>query len=91
LFAEVLSNFCTPAASMDPAMVTGLYPALTHYRHAHLILDSVSPGQRGGSHSKQGCSTDARSAGGGYGRLPVFQIGTQVLDMKKLGNGRENF
>jgi hypothetical protein len=69
-------GFCddihTPAAILDPVIVTKPYPTATHYRHAHIILESASPGQRGGSHSKQGCSTDERSVGGGYDRWQVF-------------------
>jgi hypothetical protein len=74
-------NVRTPAAIfLDPAIVTMPYPKATHYRHAHLILESASPGRRRGSHSKQGCSTDARSVGGGYGRWLVFQTWTRVPD-----------
>jgi hypothetical protein len=65
---RVCYNIRTPAAFLDPAMVTMPYPTATHYRHAHLVLESASPGQRRGSHSKQGCSTDARSVGVGYDR-----------------------
>jgi hypothetical protein len=52
----------------DLATVTMPYPTVTHYRHAHLILESTSPGQRGGSLSKQGYSADARSVSGRHGR-----------------------
>jgi hypothetical protein len=59
-------------AFLDPAMVTTPYPTVTIYGDAHMILESASPGQRGGSHSKQGCSTDVRSVGGGYGHYLTF-------------------
>jgi hypothetical protein len=55
-----------PCGPMDQATVTLPNPTATHYRHTHLILESASPGQRGGLHSKQACSMDARSVGGGY-------------------------
>jgi hypothetical protein len=35
------------------------------------IIESASPGKRGRSYLKQGCSTDARSVGGWYGRWLV--------------------
>jgi hypothetical protein len=74
----VCGGFCynvrTPAVFLDPAMVTMPYPTATHHRHEHLILESTSPGQRRGSHSKQGCSTEARSVGGGYGRWLIFRL-----------------
>jgi hypothetical protein len=44
LSAEGLNNFRTPAAFLDPGMVTVPYPIVTLYRHAHLILESASPG-----------------------------------------------
>jgi hypothetical protein len=61
----------------DLATVIMPYPTATHYRHAHLILESTTPGQRGGSYSKQGCSTDAQSVGGGYGRWLIFETCTR--------------
>jgi hypothetical protein len=45
------------------------------------VLDSASPGERGDSHSKQGCSTEAPTVEGGFcnwlvARLvPAFQCG----------------
>jgi hypothetical protein len=82
-------GFCyyvrTPAAFLDPAMVTVPYPTATHYRHAHLILERASPGRRRGPHSNQDCSTDARSVGGGYGRWLIFQTCTRVPYRKKPG------
>jgi hypothetical protein len=78
-------NVLTPAASLDPGMVTMHSPTATHYRHAHLILESASPSQRGGSHSKQGCSMDSRSAGGGHGRWQVSHTCIRVRDWNKPG------
>jgi hypothetical protein len=72
LCAEGLNDFRTPAAFLDPEIFTMPYPTAIHYRHAHLTLENASPGQRGGSYSKQGCSMDARSVDGGCGRKLVF-------------------
>jgi hypothetical protein len=80
-----------PFWNLDRAMVTIPYPTITHYRLAHLILESAGPSRRGGSHSKQGCSTDARSVGEGYGRWLIFQRVTRVHDRKCRRNGRNNF
>jgi hypothetical protein len=68
----LLNNFRTPTAFQDPTMLTMPYPTATHYRQARQSLESASPGERGGSHSKQGCSTDARSMCGGCGP-PSFE------------------
>jgi hypothetical protein len=48
-------------------------------------IRECEPRQRGGSHSKQGCSTDARSMGGGYARMLIFQICTRVPYRKRPG------
>jgi hypothetical protein len=85
LCVKGLNNFRTPPAFFDPAMVTMPNSTATQYRHAHLILESASPGLRGGSHSKQGCSTDARSVGGGYGRGLIFQTSPRVPNKKNPG------
>jgi hypothetical protein len=61
--AEGLNNFCILAAFLDRAMVTMPYPTATHYRHAHLILESASLGQRKGPHSKSRV-LDGRAIGG---------------------------
>jgi hypothetical protein len=82
---EGLNNFRTPAAFSDPPMVTMPYPTATHYRHAHLKSKRATPGKRGDSHSKQGCLTDARSVGRGYGRWLVFHTSARVPDQKKPG------
>jgi hypothetical protein len=66
-------DFRTPVGILDPAIATVHYPAATHYRYAHLFLYSASPDERGGSHSKQGCSMNAQTVGGGYGRWLIFQ------------------
>jgi hypothetical protein len=42
-------------------------------RKAHLILKGARPSKRGGSHSEQVCSTDARTAGEDYDRWLVSQ------------------
>jgi hypothetical protein len=78
-------NVRTPAGFLEPAMVTMPYSAATHYRHAHLISKSASPGERGGSHSKQGCSTGARSMGGGYGLWLTFHTRTRISYMINPG------
>jgi hypothetical protein len=67
-------GFCimpAPRGLLDPARVTMRNPTATHCRYAHIVLESANPGKRGGSHSEQGCSMDARTVGGGYGRLLV--------------------
>jgi hypothetical protein len=64
-----LNNFHTPATFLDMAIATVHYPNATYYRYARVMLHSVSPDKRGGSHSKQGCSMDAQAVGGGYGRV----------------------
>jgi hypothetical protein len=62
-----------PRGHLDPARVTLPY----HVANTHLILESASPSQRGGSHSKQGCSTDARTVG--VVSLAVCQTRTKVI------------
>jgi hypothetical protein len=73
-----LNNFRTPAAFLDPTMVTMPNPTATHYREAHLTIESASPDRRGGSHSKHGCSMDAQMVDGRYGRWLIFQTCTRV-------------
>jgi hypothetical protein len=80
---ERLNNFRTPAVYVDPAIATMRYSTATHYRQAHLILESASPGQRGGSHSKQGCSIYARTLDGGYGRRLISIHVSGYKDKKK--------
>jgi hypothetical protein len=50
-----------PRGLLNPALAIMPYPTVTRHRQAHIILESASLGKRGGSHSKQWCSTDART------------------------------
>jgi hypothetical protein len=57
-----------PRGPSDPATVSHHPSFVTHCRSAYMILESVGPGRREGPHSKQRCSVDARTEGGGCGR-----------------------
>jgi hypothetical protein len=59
---------------------------------AHQVLESsASPGKRGGSYSKQGSSTDARTVDGGYDRWLIAQLVRESNSGKSRGNGRGKF
>jgi hypothetical protein len=50
-----------PRGTLELATVTLPCRATTHYRQTGIISNTASSAERGGSHSKQGCSTEART------------------------------
>jgi hypothetical protein len=59
------------------------------FRHplpfTYLYVESMGPGGRGGPLSKHGCSVDAQSEGGGYGRTSDYHTCTRVPNIGKTG------